>query len=171
MTWLKSKLEKFATHRRDQSIRRSFDQLLAIKLDAATPSVQTAFHDLINACPPEDLDHFHIEVFRDTPDFAFYVYAMAIDNRQLKDHAALLEFQDKINRIWPLFSSEERDAFTLWENDPKWGPQEALYQPLDNKNCVAAAKPWFIKILQIACEGRSMPFTFASHDGTPPEHI
>ncbi|MDV4144718.1 hypothetical protein [Shimia sp. FJ5] len=155
----------------DDELLKQFKVVLANRMDEFYPEVRDAFATLLDADLPDSIKGLHIEVFLDDPAFSFRLFSKGKNDVWSDDPEAVEKFNDTINRIWPIVTEDELDQYTIWEDDPKWGRQVALEQPLDKLNVPRIVFPWFKKIVSETRGDFSHPITASVHDITLPEEL
>lgn len=152
-----------AEHR---EMRENYGALIKEKLSAVREPVSLAFSDLLKSDFPEHTQSLWIEVFTDGPGFYFTIYSMDEHNGQTHEPPAFEDFQKKIEALWPLITEEEHDKYIVWEEDPKWGRQHALDQPIDTLDLPKIVVPWFKSIVSDTRAETSPKIVINFHDAS-----
>lgn len=148
----------------EDDLQRRFDALLCARMEAAYPALRGAFAALFQDDLPQTVKALQIAIFVDELPFSIRLFGLD-EGGMLTDRAApVATFNDRINQIWPIMSQAESDAFTIWEDDPTWGRQVALEQPLDGVDIPARVIPWLRKIVSQTKGGFARPVLVAVHD-------
>jgi len=155
----------------DIELLKLFEVFLADRMEEFYPHVRNAFATLLDACFPDGFKGLHIEVFRDDPAFSFRLFGQGKNDVWTNEPEAVEIFNDTISRLWPIVTQDELDQYTIWEDDPQWGRQVALEQPLDKLNIQKIVLPWFKKIVSETRGDFSYPITASVHDETMPVEI
>jgi hypothetical protein len=155
----------------DNELLEQFEVLLAARMEEFYPEVRDAFASLLSSGIPDSIKGLHIEVFLDDPAFSFRLFSVGKTDVWADEPEAVQEFNETMDRIWPIVSEDELDQYTIWEDDPKWGRQVALEQPLDKLNVPGIVLPWFKKIVSETRGNFSHPITASVHDITLPEEL
>lgn len=175
--WIKSIFEKRKAENAptdtapNSELLEQFKVFLADRMDAFYPNVRDAFAKLLDADFPDDIKGFHIEVLLDEPAFSLRLFSKGENDFLGNEPDAVKEFNDTIDRLWPIVTQDELDQYTIWEDDPKWGRQEALEQPLDTLSFPRIVLPWLKKIVSESKGTCSRPITASVHDFTLPEEL
>lgn len=175
--WVKSLFGKRKTENsttdtaQDSELLEQFKVFLADRMEEFYPDVRDAFATLLDAGFPDGIKGLHIEVFLDDPAFSFRLFSKGKNDVWADEPEAVKEFNDTIDRIWPIVTEDELDKYTIWEDDPKWGRQVALEQPLDKLNVSRIVFPWFKKIVSETRGDFSHPITASVHDITLPQEL
>lgn len=155
----------------DSDLLERFEIFLADRMNKFYPSVRDAFTKLLDADFPDNVEGLHIEVFIDDPAFSFRLFGQGKKDVWADEPIPVRELNDTINRLWPIVTQDELDQYMIWEDDPKWGRQVALEQPLDKLNVADIIIPWFKKIVSETRGEFSHPITASVHDITFPEEL
>jgi hypothetical protein len=148
-----------------------FQIFLADRMNNFYPSVRDAFGKLLETDFPTSIQGLHIEIFIDDPAFSFTLFGQGRDDVWTDDCEQIQAFNNAIDRIWPIVTQDELDQYIIWEDDPRWGRQVALDQPLDTLNISGIVFPWFRKIVSEAKGDCSLPITIGVHDMGSPEEL
>lgn len=148
-----------------------FEVFLVERMNTFYPSVRDAFSILLAADFSDNIKSLHIEVFLDDPGFSFRLFSQGNNDVWAEEPTSILELNDTIDRLWPIVTEDELDQYTIWEDDPKWGRQVALEQPIDNLDIPRIVIPWFKKIVLETKGDFSRPITVSIHDITVPEEL
>ncbi len=124
-----------------------YKSLLIKRLAEFSDPVGIAFANLFQAEPSTNYEVLHIEVFLEEPAFWFRAFSMDAQNSQTPSPSEIIEFNVQLEMLWPIMTQDELDQFTVWEDDPKWGRQVALKQPIDELNIPKLVLPWLKKIV------------------------
>lgn len=155
----------------DSDLLGQFKVFLNERMEEFYPDVRDAFATLLDADFPDSTKGLHIEVFLDEPAFSFRLFSKGKNDVWAEEPEAVKEFNDTIDRVWPIVTQDELDQYTIWEDDPKWGRQVALEQPLDKLNVPRIVLPWFKKVVSDSRGKFSYPITASVHDFTLPEEL
>ena len=175
--WIKSFLSKRRTESsstntaQDIELLKLFEVFLADRMEEFYPLVRNAFATLLDACFPDGFKGLHIVVFLDDPAFSFRLFSQGKNDVWTNEPEAVEIFNDTISRLGLIETQGVLDQYTIWEDDPKWGRQMALEQPLDKLNMKKIVLPWFKKILSETRGDFSYPITASVHDVTMPVEI
>lgn len=175
--WLKSgfserRMENMSNDTtQDSDLLERFQVFLADRMNSFYLSVRDAFARLLETEFPTNIKGLHIEVFIDDPAFSFRLFSQGQDDVWTDDCEQIKALNDTIGRIWPIVTQDELDQYIIWEDDPKWGRQVALEQPLDTLNISGIVFPWLRKIVSEAKGDRSLPITIGVHDMGSPEEL
>ena len=155
----------------DETSAIRFTEILADRLNSFVPALALHYRTMVVAGLDARVSTLHFEYSRDAycPDFVLFAYDKA--KSQIHDDPDVDAFNAKARTLFPFLSHEEVDAFIVWEDDPKWGKQEAMLQPLDSldhsgvlicftKDIIAQSKVHF--------DG---PVLFSIHDSAPPIQV
>lgn len=175
--WLRSLLRNRATDgppsgaKENNELRFQYEAFLLERLDVVTPSVRRAFLTLTTSDFPDKVERLHLEIFLDAPPFSLRLFGQ--DNAGVwADIAAPVKtFNDTIDRLWPIVTQDEMDAFMIWEDDPQWGRQVALEQPIDMVNVSSLVIPWLRKIAAETSADFRVKIAVSVHDFTLPEPL
>lgn len=155
----------------DNDFLERFEAFLAERMQEFRPSVHDAFAALFKANLTDDIKGLHIEIFLDDPAFSFRLFSQGKDDVWADEPAPVQELNNTIDWLWPIVTEDELDQYTIWEDDPKWGRQVALEQPLDKLSIPQVVIPWFKKIVSETRGDFSRPVTASVHDITMPEEL
>ncbi|WP_122073976.1 hypothetical protein [Pseudophaeobacter sp. EL27] len=155
----------------DSDLLEQFEVFLADRMTKFYPDVRDAFAALLDADFSESIKGLHIEVFLDDPAFSFQLFSQGKNDVWADQPEPVRELNETIDRLWPIMTDDELDQYTIWEDDPKWGRQVALEQPLDKLNVPRIVFPWFKKIVSETRGDFSHPITASVHDITSPEEL
>lgn len=155
----------------DDNLLERFEAFLAERMQEFRPSVHDAFITLFKANLTDDIKGLHIEIFMDDPAFSFRLFSQSKDDVWTGEPAPVQAMNETIDRLWPIVTEDELDQYTIWEDDPKWGRQVALEQPLDKLSIPQIVIPWFKKIVSETRGDFSRPVTASVHDITMPEEL
>ena len=175
--WIKSlfrkrRIENSSTNKsQDPELLKLFEVFLADRMEEFYPDVRNAFATLLDARFPDGFKGLHIEVFLDDPAFSFRLFGQGKNDVWTDELEAVEIFNDTICRLWPIVTQDELDQYTIWEDDPKWGRQVALEQPLDKLDVQRIVLPWFKKIVSETRGDFSYPITTSVHDISMPVEI
>lgn len=175
--WVKSIFGKRKTENAPTDTAQNSDLLgqfkvfLSERLEEFYPDVREAFAKLLSADFPDDIKGLHIEVFLDEPAFSFRLFSKGKSDILANEPEAVKVFNDTIDRVWPIVTQDELDQYIIWEDDPKWGRQEALEQPLDKLSFPRIVLPWLKKVVSDSRGKFSHPITASVHDFTLPEEL
>ncbi|MGI2035214.1 hypothetical protein ACRQ1B_22790 [Rhizobium panacihumi] len=175
--WLKSgfserRMENMSNDTtQDSDLLERFQVFLADRMNSFYLSVRDAFARLLKTEFPTNIKGLHIEVFIDDPAFSFRLFSQGQDDVWTDDCEQIKALNDTIGRIWPIVTQDELDQYIIWEDDPKWGRQVALEQPLDTLNISGIVFPWLRKIVSEAKGDCSLPITIGVHDMGSPEEL
>lgn len=175
--WVKSLFGKRRTENsstdaeQDSDLLEQFEVFLADRMEKLFPDVRDAFATLLDTDFPDSIKGLHIEVFLDDPAFSFQLFSKGKNDIWANGPEPVKKLNATIDRIWPIVTKDELDQYTIWEDDPKWGRQEALEQPLDKLNVPRIVFPWFKKIVSETRGRFSHPITASIHDITLPEEL
>ena len=143
-----------------------FEVFLKERMREFREPVQAAFAAFFEAATLGRDARIHVEVFTEGEGFDFHLFQYDSNGSELTSEPILL-FNDRIEALWPMVQSEEMDSFWVWEDDPKWGRQVALHQPIDSVDLLQIVAPWFRSIVLEARGDRECNVTLALHDLTP----
>lgn len=175
--WIKSLLGKRKTGEyltastQDNDLLEQFEVLLGDRMKNRYPAVREAFSILLDADFPDSIKGLHIEVFIDDPGFSFRLFSKGKTDVWDDEPEPVAQLNDTIDSLWPIVTEDEMDQYMIWEDDPKWGRQVALEQPLDKLNVHRIVLPWFKKIVSETRGGFPHPITASIHDLTLPEEL
>ncbi len=148
-----------------------FEAFLAARLQQLRPDVLKVFQELFAARTGEDTKSVNIEVFDDAAPFSFRMFEVDPDNIWCSSP----EYIQAANRVFdamvPIMSELEMDPFWIWEEDPKWGRQVALEQPLDALDVPGILMPWFRGLVSEARGASCLVVTASVHDLTMPQEL
>lgn len=115
----------------------AFDTFLAERLASLAPRVRRVLDDVDPRSLPADADLLHIEIFEE-PMYEMHLFAFRADGAEAfgdpetrAPGLALAAANAGLDALQPIVTAEELERFTRWEDDPQWGRQVALVQPLD----------------------------------------
>lgn len=148
-----------------------FQVFLTDRVDTVYPSVRDAFATLLESEFPDCIKGLHIEVSIDGPAFSFRLFSQGQDDVWADESEQVRELNGTIDRIWPIVTQKELDQYMIWEDDPKWGRQVALDQPLDKLNIPGIVFPWLRKIVAESKGDFSLPITIGVQDTASPEKL
>ncbi len=148
----------------DSQIAERYAGFLESKLAAARPQLLEAFRALFSGAFPLDLQRLHFEIFEDEPGFGFGLFLLDAGNTEVFANELTNPFQAAVDGVWPLVTDSEMDQFMIWEDDPKWGRQHALDQPLDAFDVMHVARPWFRSIVSETKGSFAPDVTLGVHD-------
>ncbi|MEM8697022.1 MAG: hypothetical protein AAGE05_13465 [Pseudomonadota bacterium] len=143
-----------------------FELFLTGRMREFREPVRTEFAALFDAIALQNDGRLHIEVYTDSDGFDFHLCQFDEKNMEIKN-AHIHLFNNNIRAIWPIVQPEEMDRFWIWEEDPKWGRQVALEQPIDNIDLAQIVIPWFRGIVLETRGHCRDEVTLALHDLTP----
>ena len=175
--WTKSFFKKRRTEisssnmGQDSDLLGQFELFLADRMKEFFPNVKDAFANLLAADLPDSVKGLHIEVFLDVPAFSFRIFGKENSDVWAGEPEPVKEFNNAIERLWPIVTQDELDQYTIWEDDPKWGRQVALEQPLDELNVPGIVLPWFKKMVSETKGNFTQSITASVHDITLPEEL
>lgn len=155
----------------DRDLLEQFELLLAERMEKYYPEVRAAFGTLLAADFPDTIRGLHIEVFLDDPAFSFRLFSKGQKHVWADEPKPIKDLNKTVDRFWPIVTEDELDQYTIWEDDPKWGRQVALEQPLGKLNVPGIVLPWFKKIVSETRGDFSHPITASVHDITLPEEL
>lgn len=96
---------------------------------------------------------------------------MDAQNSQTATPSEIEEFNVQLETLWPIMTQDELDQFTVWEDDPKWGRQVALKQPIDELNIPKLVLPWLKEIVAEVRGNFAKRITANVHDITLDEEL
>lgn len=175
--WIKSLFGKRRTENsstgmaQDGDLLEQFEVFLANRMEEFYPDVRDAFAELMDTDFPDSIKGLHIEVFRDAPAFSFRLFGKGRNEVWVDEPEPVKKLNDAIDRLWPIVTEDELDQYTIWEDDPKWGRQVALEQPLDKLNVPRIVFPWLKKIVSETRREFPHPITASLHDMTLPKEL
>ncbi|MCK0095558.1 hypothetical protein MWU60_08235 [Yoonia sp. F2084L] len=155
----------------DGDLLKQFEVFLANRMEEYYPDVRDAFAKLLDTDFPDSIKGLHIEVFLDDPAFSFRLFSKGKNEVWVNEPEPVKELNDTVDRLWPIVTEDELDQYTIWEDDPKWGRQVALEQPLDKLNVSRIVFPWLKKIVSETKRDFSHPITASIHDITLPKEL
>jgi len=148
-----------------------YKNLLTKRLVEFRNPVGIAFANLLQTVPSTNYEILHIEVFLEEPAFRFRGFSMDAQNSQTATPSEIEEFNVQLETLWPIMTQDELDQFTVWEDDPKWGRQVALKQPIDELNIPKLVLPWLKEIVAEVRGNFAKRITANVHDITLDEEL
>lgn len=175
--WLKSLFRRRRTENQpadaaqESDMLKRFEGFLSGRMNAVYPSVRDRFDTLLNADLADRIHGLHIVVYLDDPAFSFRLFSQGENDFWENGPEQVRAMNDSIEALWPIVTRDELDQYTIWEDDPEWGRQVALEQPLDNLDIAGLVIPWFRKIVAETRADFPHPITVSVHDMTRPEEL
>lgn len=148
-----------------------FDAFLTTRLTSAQAAINDIFDQFDVSTLPENVTRLHIEVF-DEIRLDLRVFGFDAGSVQVRDpqhdgvtpHAGLAGLNAALDRVLPLVNQQDLDRFTIWEQHPKFGRQEALWQPLDDYDAWGHMRPFLSEVTAGLRASFPGDFTIGLHD-------
>jgi hypothetical protein len=176
MRWLKSLFSRDAKAPQTQEdqehpLLAGYTALLTRRLREFHGPVSRAFAEFFASKVPDSFDILHIEIFVEEPAFSVRVFSMDKTHCQTPEPPVLQHLNKQIAALWPLLTEDEVDQFMIWEDDPKWGRQVALSQPIDAMDFHKLVIPWLRDIVSETKDSFDRKITANVHDMTAAEEL
>lgn len=150
--------------------RLAFDTFLRDRLETLAPQVRRVLDDVDPRSLPADADLLHIEIFEE-PMYEMRLFAFRADGAEAfgdpetwAPSPALAAANAALDALQPIVSAEELDRFLRWEDDPKWGRQVTLEQPLDSYDAWTRLGPFLADVTEGLRQRFDGDFTAGMHD-------